>query len=636
MQIKVSLKKLATIANPFNSVVWEDLDTPITSDEIKKYIKEKNFLSIPFKMQENISSNRIREYHLARIAYLVENPDLTPIEIDVGIPEKNVLPSWIITDGNHRLAAALYRQDKNIHANCSGSHNAIKVILGIDIEKIIQQDNYFDWSIDKSHLENTWNNINFVLDKIVKDDITVFKLTNPQLWKNEEFLNKCFTSPYDNFFMYKNELIEKKENMKLLLTPEAMKAYRKNEELLKQFWFDILNKFFDETQPFKKMFGSQEIKDIVMDIRQNILDDEQSALCLVSDNNPSIFKHLSKRLKMNKDILYKCYNIDYHGVSKSDFVESIPDDYFLDLKENIQFLNFARSFPDHFKQRAIDVWKDDGQKALEVLSKIHIIDNLYSKLSPRLKEDKKFNLELIQKSEEYLKKLSPSMIKDSQIIESLNIRHAKYIPKEIYPLIKNEEIIKKIISYNPHLLHKDTWPDYWKIKADYILEIPAVSYQELKEIKNFSQFCRSEDFILELSKKQKSIYPIIQKKYKTSIEHNINYISAGGNEKLISPDLWSEPEFCLKVATIKTETIALFSNVVWSDKLFICNFFKKIDSKAMHYEQIKEFLPNKIIQFLDTFSVKENFSEFFDSYFLNLSLNRNLSEKQHINHKQKI
>lgn len=55
-----------------------------------------------------------RELHIRRIAWFVVNGITLPISIFVG-PEK-----WIISDGNHRFAAAIVRRDENIKVNFRG------------------------------------------------------------------------------------------------------------------------------------------------------------------------------------------------------------------------------------------------------------------------------------------------------------------------------------------------------------------------------------------------------------------------------------------------------------------------------------------------------------------------------------
>lgn len=70
--------------------------------------------------------------HAARIAWLVLHDDPEPIEIDVGMgPEQ--APRWIVTDGNHRLYAAIFRGETHVEATISGSEAQAKALLGVDL-----------------------------------------------------------------------------------------------------------------------------------------------------------------------------------------------------------------------------------------------------------------------------------------------------------------------------------------------------------------------------------------------------------------------------------------------------------------------------------------------------------------------
>lgn len=75
-----------------------------------------------------------RGWHNRRVAYLVVNPDPTAIEIEVGVPEiPGVLefgPRWFVQDGNHRLAAAIYRGDAYINAEVGGSVRYAESLFG--------------------------------------------------------------------------------------------------------------------------------------------------------------------------------------------------------------------------------------------------------------------------------------------------------------------------------------------------------------------------------------------------------------------------------------------------------------------------------------------------------------------------
>jgi hypothetical protein len=72
--------------------------------------------------------------HAGRIAYLIVNPSDDPIEIDVGIPSMNYYNDYLVTDGNHRLAAAIYQNKKFITTSIGGSLEYAEELFGIKID----------------------------------------------------------------------------------------------------------------------------------------------------------------------------------------------------------------------------------------------------------------------------------------------------------------------------------------------------------------------------------------------------------------------------------------------------------------------------------------------------------------------
>ncbi len=72
---------------------------------------------------------------MERIAFLVKYGWSKPIEVDVGVPGYDRGASWIIQDGNHRLAAADYRRDPHIAVEVSGSQHRALDWLQIQAEE---------------------------------------------------------------------------------------------------------------------------------------------------------------------------------------------------------------------------------------------------------------------------------------------------------------------------------------------------------------------------------------------------------------------------------------------------------------------------------------------------------------------
>lgn len=100
----VSVEKLQNIIDPFISSPWGD--GRIKKQNVENDIKNNNLESNYFN-----NENYYPEWHTRRIAYLVVNLDKTPITILIN---KNNFDDYDV-DGYHRLAAAIYRGDKNIN-----------------------------------------------------------------------------------------------------------------------------------------------------------------------------------------------------------------------------------------------------------------------------------------------------------------------------------------------------------------------------------------------------------------------------------------------------------------------------------------------------------------------------------------
>jgi hypothetical protein len=79
------------------------------------------------------SFNGTHDQEVERIAYLVVNGWDDAIEIDVGVPSLLCHVDWIVLDGNHRLAAAIYRGDTMISASVGGCIGYAMELFGVDV-----------------------------------------------------------------------------------------------------------------------------------------------------------------------------------------------------------------------------------------------------------------------------------------------------------------------------------------------------------------------------------------------------------------------------------------------------------------------------------------------------------------------
>lgn len=119
----VYVPALVQIANPFRDVIWHlDIDRPITVDEVVYAIRCGDFLTTPWEegglmLGGDPVEKRMR--HIRRIAFFVQYGWVQPIMVDVGVPGY-YSPDYPITDGNHRLGAAIIRGEFFIEASVAG------------------------------------------------------------------------------------------------------------------------------------------------------------------------------------------------------------------------------------------------------------------------------------------------------------------------------------------------------------------------------------------------------------------------------------------------------------------------------------------------------------------------------------
>lgn len=122
MTTHIPVKKLAAIYVVFAEDGQPDVwGTNVTVDAVRKCIADGKVESRPYQ-----TALTDEDYdHAARVAYLCLNRDLSPIELDVGIPSMSYF-NFVLPDGNHRLAASIVMEDETIPASVAGETNYIE------------------------------------------------------------------------------------------------------------------------------------------------------------------------------------------------------------------------------------------------------------------------------------------------------------------------------------------------------------------------------------------------------------------------------------------------------------------------------------------------------------------------------
>ena len=122
MPVELPVKNLAEHCDPFRFDPW---GARVKRRHVDLALRDRRFARTP-------GTNE----HAARIAFLVQNLAHDPIEIDVGCPSLGCHAQWIVQDGNHRLAAAIYAGRSNILAIVSGSLEHARQLFGVDCSEL--------------------------------------------------------------------------------------------------------------------------------------------------------------------------------------------------------------------------------------------------------------------------------------------------------------------------------------------------------------------------------------------------------------------------------------------------------------------------------------------------------------------
>lgn len=98
---------------PYSCVVnriWVEREDPVIKHQIRACIAAGEFEPVSYQAVDKVEDT---DWHVRRIAWLVENGWDDPIQLEIANSEHQ---GHIITDGHHRVAAAIYRGDETIRA----------------------------------------------------------------------------------------------------------------------------------------------------------------------------------------------------------------------------------------------------------------------------------------------------------------------------------------------------------------------------------------------------------------------------------------------------------------------------------------------------------------------------------------
>ena len=119
--------------SPFDHKCWLGLSEPVTRKAVQAAIDSKCLCGTPWDVEHWDSG-----VHVRRIAYLVTHGWTEPIEIDVGVPTLGCNIDWVILDGHHRLAAAIFRGDANVLVSVSGDVDYAGQLFNVPADSLLE------------------------------------------------------------------------------------------------------------------------------------------------------------------------------------------------------------------------------------------------------------------------------------------------------------------------------------------------------------------------------------------------------------------------------------------------------------------------------------------------------------------
>ena len=127
----LKVAKVRAIADPVAEPPWGSVrGMKSMLRKVEACLKHQEFMADPVGASGTVTQ------HAQRIAYLVVHGWKGPIQIDVGVPSISKLPTWPVTDGNHRLYAAIWRGDEMIEADISGDIDYAATLFDIPVGEI--------------------------------------------------------------------------------------------------------------------------------------------------------------------------------------------------------------------------------------------------------------------------------------------------------------------------------------------------------------------------------------------------------------------------------------------------------------------------------------------------------------------
>src|SRR6185503_7928435 len=134
MPVLLPVAKVRELCDPIASNPWGTI--PFTAQDVMDFVRRGELRDTPVEYG-GLGYPEPWDWReeAKRVAYFVVHGWSDPIHLDIGVLVLGYAPEWPVLDGNHRLAAAIVRQDETILAAVSGQLDRARELFGVDCEE---------------------------------------------------------------------------------------------------------------------------------------------------------------------------------------------------------------------------------------------------------------------------------------------------------------------------------------------------------------------------------------------------------------------------------------------------------------------------------------------------------------------
>lgn len=625
MAYKVPLKKLVKIVNPFEHNIFKGIN--LTIEDIESRLNTLDIFPASFDTNE--------ERIIKEIAYKVANYDQGLIKIR--LPEMGEVLEEVLLAGSIDLCAAIYRQEEFVYADLISTPKIAKTLLGIDMHQeqvdftpTINTSLNFNWAIP-SDLDRTWNNPEFILQKILSEGsfekgLKLFQESISEDIINtvafaEEFCKKPYILSLPNEWLYK---------------PNFFNIVKSNADLFLHTWSLV---YSDDYQAFlddKINIKNHHDKFITLNaIKNGVFNHKQFCKQLIehelkgSTSSSTIFKYFNENIVydshfMNLNYFYNPYgynqfhifslkNIPSHILNNTEWQE----DFITDFK-NFSSLSTDELLP------IVNILSTSSDNIIQALEKNNSLYVIYDLLPQQYKHDKNIIDSFIDSnSKVYLKLDNNVNNKEVYLTKFLTDYPSLYteVPFEDIVALNNKEIFKSLVATNYKILNNKQFPKEFKEDTSVLLKaganlkdlgdkrIEKLLFKNLEVAKQLCEFSNVFYWKAPLDLKRNPDFALEQLKHNGDIEMY----------------LFASKDFCINALKINEKLADKIPTPYWDDLKFISTLAEFIDANVIS-KKVFDYAPQKVRHFLDSCNIESDFTFFFNK----IMLKEKLEQQQHM------